>query len=213
MHREKMRSGWSRLLCLLFCFCMLLGGCASANKTGGEKKAQVEETKDGEDGKAKADLGAKEEIKLDESCVKEIKERGYLIVGCKTDVPGLGYYDEKEDSWSGLEVELAYQSAACIFEVSLEEAKEQERVRFVGVTVADREEKLKEGEVDCRDDGKNLRRKSKFCWKRRDTLHRRFRRKIYWRGEKRNDAENLFKLYPDDERLADSPNFYGIRKL
>ncbi len=149
MHREKMRSGWSRLLCLLFCFCMLLGGCASANKTGGEKKAQAEDTKDGEDGKAKADLDAKEEIKLDESCVKEIKERGYLIVGCKTDVPGLGYYDEKEDSWSGLEVELAYQSAACIFEVSLEEAKEQERVRFVGVTVTDREEKLKEGEVDC----------------------------------------------------------------
>lgn len=90
-----------------------------------------------------------EDPKVDESFVDGIKERGFLIAGCKTDVPGLSFYDEETDTWSGLEVELSYQTAAKLFGVSVDEAKEQELVHFTGVTVADREEKLENKEVDC----------------------------------------------------------------
>jgi putative glutamine transport system substrate-binding protein len=65
------------------------------------------------------------------------------------DVPDLGLYDSETDTWSGLETELAWQTAASIFDVPVEEAKEKKLVHFVGVTVADREEKLEKGEVDC----------------------------------------------------------------
>lgn len=82
-----------------------------------------------------------------EKIVEEIKERGYLIVGVKTDVPDLSYFDGSE--YSGLEIELAYKSAANIFGVSVEEAKENNLVQFVGCTVENREEKLENGEVDC----------------------------------------------------------------
>ena len=87
--------------------------------------------------------------KINEGFIDEIKERGYLLAGCKTDVPGLSFYDEDTDTWSGLEVELAYQTAANLFEVRVDEAKEQGLVQFTGVTVADREEKLENKEVDC----------------------------------------------------------------
>lgn len=90
-----------------------------------------------------------ETVEADENYVDEIREKGYLTVGCKMDVPDLGFYDSETDTWSGLEVELACQTAANLFEVSLEEAKNQGLVKFVGVTVADREEKLESGEVDC----------------------------------------------------------------
>ncbi len=73
----------------------------------------------------------------------------YLLAGCKTDVPGLSIYDEQTDTWTGLEIELAYQTAAELFGVSIDEAKQRELVKFVGVTVADREEKLEQKEVDC----------------------------------------------------------------
>lgn len=81
--------------------------------------------------------------------IREIRRRGYLIVGCKTDVPGLSLYDAQADAWTGLEIELAYQTAAELFGVSIDEAKQQGLVKFVGVTVADREEKLEQKEVDC----------------------------------------------------------------
>lgn len=91
----------------------------------------------------------KEEVALNENIVSEIKERGYLNVGCKTDVPGLSYYDETTDTWSGLEIELAYKTAADLFETSPEEVKEKELVHFTGVTVADREAVLESGDIDC----------------------------------------------------------------
>lgn len=136
MHREWKQKSLRRFACcLLFSVCMLLGGCANTGSTG-------DKTKD-------AEKPQEEDVAVNEHCIDEIKERGYLIAGCKMDVPDLGLYDKKTDSWSGLEVELAYQSAANLFEVSLEEAKKQNLVKFVGVTVADREEKLEQKEVDC----------------------------------------------------------------
>lgn len=80
--------------------------------------------------------------------VKDIKDRGYLIVGCKTDVPDLSFYDETTDTWSGIEVELSYEIAAKIFDTDVTGAKENSLVKFVGVTVADREATLKDGSID-----------------------------------------------------------------
>ena len=85
----------------------------------------------------------------DSAIIDQIKSRGFLVAGCKMDVPDLGLYDSETDTWSGLEVELAWKTAARVFDVSPDEAKEKNLVQFVGVTVADREEKLEQGEVDC----------------------------------------------------------------
>lgn len=95
------------------------------------------------------DSSRQEEAVLNEQVIETIKERGYLRAGCKMDVPDLSFYDEETDTWSGLEVELAYQTAAGLFQVSVDEAKERGLVHFTGVTVADREEKLEQDEIDC----------------------------------------------------------------
>ena len=87
-------------------------------------------------------------VELNESCIEDIKARGYLTVGCKMDVPELGYYDKETDTFSGLEVDLAYQIAAKIFDKSVDEVKEHGYLNIVGVTVADREEKLANGDID-----------------------------------------------------------------
>ena len=79
----------------------------------------------------------------------EIRERGYLIAGCKTDVPGLSFYDEKTDSWSGLEVEIARKTAADIFGTDLDTVDKEQLVHFEGVTVDNREDMLLDGKVDC----------------------------------------------------------------
>lgn len=94
--------------------------------------------------------GISDDISMaDSSYIDEIKDRGYLIAGCKMDVPGLSFYDEDAKSWSGLEIEIAYQTAANIFGTSINDAKEQNLVEFTGVTAADREEALENGKVDC----------------------------------------------------------------
>lgn len=126
-----------KILCVIACCALsVMGGCGSM---GGAPAVSGEtaETEKAEDGT------------VNENYLAEIKKRGYLTVGCKMDVPGLGLYDEETDEWSGLEVELAYRTAANVFGVSLEEAKEKDLAEIIGVTVADREEKLEKGEVDC----------------------------------------------------------------
>lgn len=122
----------SILLCFLIVFSSACAGLIKQEGSGGSGKT------------AEA-----EEVELNEKILDEIKSRGFLIAGCKMDVPDLGFYDSETDTWSGLEVELAYQTAAELFAVSPEEAKDKKLVQFAGVTVADREEKLESGEVDC----------------------------------------------------------------
>ncbi len=80
--------------------------------------------------------------------IEEIKDRGYLIVGCKDDVPGFGYYNEETKEYEGGEIEFAWYLAAKIFDVALEEAKEQQLVHFEPVEVSDREAMLKENRAD-----------------------------------------------------------------
>lgn len=80
--------------------------------------------------------------------VQEIIDRGYLIVGCKNDVPGFGYYNEDTGEYEGMEIGLAYQLASKIFDVPYNQAVEDKLVKFVPVAVDDREKVLEEHEVD-----------------------------------------------------------------
>ncbi len=89
-----------------------------------------------------------QETASNDAVIETIRSRGYLIAGCKMDVRGLSFYDEASDTWSGLEIEIAYMTAAKIFHVDINEAKAKNLVKFVGVTVADREEKLANGDID-----------------------------------------------------------------
>lgn len=136
-HKKYAKNVPARLLqgivCLLFCF--LLSGCGSKPNPG----SAIDNTAD----------TANNSPKVNNSCIEEIRQKGRLTAGCKTDVPGLSFYDKETDTWSGLETELAYQTAAKIFQVSIQEARQKNLVEFVGVTVADREEKLENGDVDC----------------------------------------------------------------
>lgn len=91
----------------------------------------------------------RENVQINKKIIDEIRERGYLSAGCKTNVPGLSFYDSETKEWSGLETEIAYRTAAEIFGVSEEEAEQNNLVHFSGVTVADREEVLESGEIDC----------------------------------------------------------------
>lgn len=138
-----MRKKTARILMALLCisFLLLSGICGCAGKADKTPDKQEEIPTD-------SDVAAGDDSDA-AGAVQAIKERGYLLAGCKTDVPGLSWYDEKTDTWTGLEVELAYQTAANLFDVSVDEAKERQLVHFTGVTVADREQKLEQKEVDC----------------------------------------------------------------
>lgn len=85
-------------------------------------------------------------VKVNESYLDELREKGQLVVGVKTDVPELSYYDEETGEWSGLEVELAYNIGCELFGVNRSDLGD--KVKLVGVTVADREEKLRNGDID-----------------------------------------------------------------
>lgn len=89
---------------------------------------------------------SKETVKINDNIVSEIKDKGYITVGCKEDVPGLGLH--AKNKWSGLEVDLAYKVAAKIWEVTEDEAKEKNLVKFVGVRVDNREQMLQTGKID-----------------------------------------------------------------
>jgi putative glutamine transport system substrate-binding protein len=144
MYKKGQRYGMVRrlllplLLCFLLIFSVACSGTNSQNSSGGSEATEAKNSG------SSSSSGA-----VNEGFVDEIKDRGFLIVGCKMDVPDLSFYDSETDTWSGLETELAWKTAAEIFEVSVEEAKEKKLVHFTGVTVADREEKLENGEVDC----------------------------------------------------------------
>ena len=126
---DRKRSTGKRLIGLLVLVSLLTVGCANTAAT-------------------LPDQSTERPVAADDAKVDEIRQRGYLMVGVKTDVPDLSYYDKKHDTWSGLEIELAYKTAACLFDVTPEEAREQNLVEFVGVTVEDREDRLEAGDFD-----------------------------------------------------------------
>lgn len=115
------------ILALMLCTCLLLIGCETNPSTS-------------DSGADTTNSGAQ---------IQQILDRGKLIVGCKTDVPNLSYFDETTQTWSGLEIELAYRIAGELFGMSAEEAKAQDKVQFQGVTVDNREDYLENGTIDC----------------------------------------------------------------
>lgn len=133
----------NKLLGLMFA-ALLLAGCGTAAQP---KQTEAPDTAAAET--SAEDESAAEAAAADGAIIDTIKDRGYLICGCKMDVPGLGLYDEAADTWSGIEVELAWQTAAGIFGTDIQDAKAKGLVHFEGVTVADRESKLEAGDIDC----------------------------------------------------------------
>lgn len=145
MRDKAYKYGIMKRILIPMLLCMVMIVTAACGTSGGQTGTAGDSTKDRQEsgGAASTDTARNDKI------VDEIRDRGFLIAGCKMDVPDLSYYDSETDTWSGLETELAWQTAAKIFGVSVEEAKEKKLVHFEGVTVADREEKLENGDVDC----------------------------------------------------------------
>lgn len=82
------------------------------------------------------------------SAVDTIKDRGYITVGCKTDAPYMCHYDKSTDTWSGEEVNLAYEVAGKIWDVSAKKAQSEDLVKFVDCDADNREDNLENNKVD-----------------------------------------------------------------
>lgn len=138
---KKFNNYHTRLLCLLVCMLLtfMVSACGSNNAQSAKESTAADDT---------ASATSTADTPVDEAFLDSLKDKGYIDVGIKKDVPGLGYYDEANESWTGLEVELAYKTAAQLFDVSLDEAKDKELVHLTAVTVADRESKLTDGSID-----------------------------------------------------------------
>ena len=68
------------------------------------------------------------------SKIETIKSRGKLNCGVKADVLGYGYLNTETNEYEGLEIDLCYQIAAAVFDVSYDEAKEKDLCDFTTVT-------------------------------------------------------------------------------
>lgn len=75
-----------------------------------------------------------------------IKKNGVLKVGCHSDIKGFSYLNPSTNTYEGLEIEIAYEIAAEIFDCSL--AKAKSKIEFISVTSATRGTLLDSGEVD-----------------------------------------------------------------
>ena len=139
--RLSVRMLLSLILCTLLLFSSACANTGQGQNDAARSSGQAQDHGSGNSGGSSAEQNA--------AIINQIKERGFLVAGCKMDVPDLSLYDAETDSWSGLEVDLAYRTAAKIFDVTPEEAKEKKLVQLVGVTVADREDRLENGDVDC----------------------------------------------------------------
>ena len=74
--------------------------------------------------------------------LQQIKERGYIIAGVKTDSPPFGYYN-KENKLVGFDIDIAYAIAERIFG-----EKSYSNIKFVKVDTQNRIAKLNSKEVD-----------------------------------------------------------------
>ena len=73
--------------------------------------------------------------------VDTIKNRGYLRVGVKEDVPGFGYFNRETNQYEGLEIDIAKLIAYEIF-------GDYERIEFIPVTTSTRGPILDSYEID-----------------------------------------------------------------
>ncbi len=82
------------------------------------------------------------------SKLQTIRERGVLNCGVKADVVGYGYMDTATQEYEGLEIDLCYQIAAAVFDISYDEAKEQDKCAFTTVTPSTRGTLIDSGQLD-----------------------------------------------------------------
>ncbi len=82
------------------------------------------------------------------SKLQTIRDRGVLNCGVKADVLGYGYLDTATQEYEGLEIDLCYQIAAAVFDVSYEEAKEKGLCEFTTVTPSTRGTLIDSGQLD-----------------------------------------------------------------
>jgi len=78
--------------------------------------------------------------------IATIKSAEVLKVGCKQDVLNFGYLNPDTNQYEGLEINIAYEIAAKIFDCSLEEAKNKEE--FTAVNATTRGPLLDNGDID-----------------------------------------------------------------
>ncbi len=78
--------------------------------------------------------------------VAAIQKADVLKVGCKQDVLNFGYLNPDTNTYEGLEIDIAYEIAAELFDCSVEEA--QKKVQFTGVNATTRGPLLDNGEID-----------------------------------------------------------------
>lgn len=85
-------------------------------------------------------------LSLAEGELDAIRERGYLKVGVKSDVPGFGLLDPATNTYSGLEIDLARYVAAEIFGVDVADVGDY--IQFFPVTAKTRGPELDNGNLD-----------------------------------------------------------------
>lgn len=113
------------LLCALILSVVTLAGCGTASES---------------------DTGSGA-IPAPTATLDDLKDRGYINVAVKTDVPNFGFQNE-DGSFEGLEVDIAYELAAALFDTDAAGAKANELVHFIGVTYDERGTVLDEGKAD-----------------------------------------------------------------
>ena len=123
---------WKRLASLLMAgvMCLALAACGGDGGTGNSGAPETSPAGEGSSAPETGDLPAD---------VQAIVDRGVLRVGVKTDVPGFGYQDVLTETYSGLEIDLAYQIA---------ESLGLSDVEFTAVTAATRGQLLDSGDID-----------------------------------------------------------------
>ena len=84
----------------------------------------------------------------DKDAVETIQKNGVLKVGCKQDVLNFGYLNPDTSTYEGLEIEIAYEIAAKLFNLTPEEAKNQNKVEFTAVNATTRGPLLDNGDID-----------------------------------------------------------------
>lgn len=77
-----------------------------------------------------------------------IKDRGYVNVGVKADVPKFSLQNTATGKYEGFEDDLAYAIAGKILGISAEDAKAQDKVKFQAVNAKTRGPLIENGEVD-----------------------------------------------------------------
>lgn len=82
------------------------------------------------------------------SKLEEIRERGKLNCGVKSDVVGYGFLNTETGEYEGLEIDLCYQIAAAVLDTTYEEAKEQQLCNFTVVTPKTRGPVIDNGQCD-----------------------------------------------------------------